>query len=120
MTRLARGSPRLLVSSAPARQLAVGGLKDTTKLRIAQKAKCGICVVGHCAVNRYLYNMKSIVITPKSKSEFEFVSSLVKKLGLASRTLSLEDKEDAGLGILMSQADRSSTVKKSTVLKNLQ
>ena len=64
--------------------------------------------------------MKSIVITPKSKSEFEFVSNLVKKLGLASKTLSLEDKVDAGLGILMGQADRSSKVKKSTVLKNLQ
>ena len=77
-------------------------------------------LVGHRAVIHYLCNMKSIVITPRNKSEFEFVSSLVKKLGLASRTLSLEDKEDAGLGILMGQADRSSTVKKSTILKNLQ
>jgi hypothetical protein len=96
------------------------GIKDTTRYRNQQEAKCDLVLVGHCAVNRYLYNMKSIVITPKNKSEFEFVSSLVKKLGLASWTLSLEDKEDAGLGILMSQADRSSTVKKSTVLKNLQ
>ena len=64
--------------------------------------------------------MKSIIITPKSKSEIEFVTSLVKKLGLASKTLSLEDKEDVGLGILMGQVDRSSKVKKSTVLKKLQ
>jgi hypothetical protein len=64
--------------------------------------------------------MKSIVITPKNKSEFEFVSNLVKKLGLASRTLSVEEKEDFGLGLLMSEVDRNSKVKKSTVLKNLQ
>jgi hypothetical protein len=77
-------------------------------------------LVGHPEVISYLYNMKSIVITPRNKSEFEFVSSLVIKLGLASRTLSLEDNEDAGLGILMGQVNRSSTVKKSTILKNLQ
>ena len=64
--------------------------------------------------------MKSIVITPKNKSEFDFVSNLVKKLGLASRTLSVEDKEDTGLGLLMREVDRKSTVKKSTVLKNPQ
>ena len=64
--------------------------------------------------------MKSIVVTPKSKSEFEFVSNLMKKLGLASRTLSIEEKEDAGLGLLMREVDRKSQVKKSTVLKNLQ
>jgi len=64
--------------------------------------------------------MKSIVITPKSKSEFEFVSNLVKKLGLASRTLSAEEKEDAGLGLLMREVDRKAKVNKSTVLKNLQ
>ncbi len=64
--------------------------------------------------------MKSIVITSKNKSEFEFVSNLVKKLGLASRTLSVEEKEDVGLGLLMREVDRSTKVKKSTVLKNLQ
>ena len=64
--------------------------------------------------------MKSIVITPKNKSEFEFVSNLMKKLGLASRTLSVEEKEDAGLGLLLREVDRSAKVKKSTVLKNLQ
>lgn len=64
--------------------------------------------------------MKSIVITPKNKSEFDFVSSLVKKLGLASRTLSVEEKEDAGLGLLMREVDRKSKVKRSTILKNLQ
>ncbi len=64
--------------------------------------------------------MKSIVITPKSKSEFEFVSNLMKKLGLASRTLSVEEKEDAGLGLLMREVDRKSKVKRSTILKNLQ
>jgi hypothetical protein len=64
--------------------------------------------------------MKSIVITPRNKSEFEFVSNLVKKLGLAAKTLSIEEKEDLGLGLLMREVDRNSKVKKSTILKNLQ
>jgi hypothetical protein len=64
--------------------------------------------------------MQSIVITPGSKSEFEFVSNLVKKLGLAAKTLSIDEKEDLGLGLLMREVDRNSKVKKSTILKNLQ
>ena len=64
--------------------------------------------------------MKSIVITPRNKSEFEFVSNLVKKLGLAAKTLSIEEKEDIGLGMLIREVDRNSKVKKSTILKNLQ
>ena len=64
--------------------------------------------------------MKSIVISPRSKSEFEFVAKLVKKLGLSSRTLSDQEKEDAGLVLLMKEVDRKTKVHRSTVIKNLQ
>ena len=64
--------------------------------------------------------MKSIVITPKDKSEYEFISNLLKKLGLSTKTLTEEEKEDAGLGLLMRQAERTQKVKKTTVIKNLQ
>jgi len=63
--------------------------------------------------------MKSIVITPKSRTEFEFVLNLVKKLGLTSKTLSIEEKEDLGLGLMMKDVDRKAKVKKSTILKKL-
>jgi len=64
--------------------------------------------------------MKSIVVTPKSRSEFEFLSNLFKKLGLSTKTLSEEEKEDIGLSLLMCEVDRTKKVKESTVLKKLQ
>lgn len=64
--------------------------------------------------------MKSIVVTPRDRSELEFLSKLFKKLGLSSRTLTVEEKEDIGLGLLMREVDRTKKVKKDTVLKKLQ
>lgn len=64
--------------------------------------------------------MKSIVITPKSRSEFEFLSNLFKKLGVSTKTLSEEEKEDIGLSLLMREVDRNQKVKESTILKKLQ
>ena len=59
--------------------------------------------------------MKSIIITPKNSSEFEFISRLIKKLGVEARTMSVEEKEDLGLGLLMEDADRYSKVRKAAV-----
>ena len=64
--------------------------------------------------------MKSIVITPKNRSEFEFLSNLFHKLGLSTKTLSEEEKEDIGLSLLMREVDRNKKVKESTILKKLQ
>lgn len=54
--------------------------------------------------------MDSIVITPRNSEEMEFVSTLLTKIGLETRRLSDDLKEDMGLAYLMSQADRSDTV----------
>jgi hypothetical protein len=64
--------------------------------------------------------MKSIVITPKNRSEFEFLSNLFRKLGLSTKTLTEEEQEDIGLSLLMREVDRSDKVKESTILKKLQ
>lgn len=63
--------------------------------------------------------MSSIVINPKNESEFEFISKLLKKLGVKSKVLSEEEMEDIGLGIMMKEAKRSETVSEKEVLKKL-
>jgi hypothetical protein len=63
--------------------------------------------------------MKSIVITPKNESELKFVSELLKKLGISSRVLSEEQKEDIGLLILMNEANRNDLVSEEEVMAKL-
>lgn len=63
--------------------------------------------------------MKAVVISPKSADEFKFIHSLLKKLGIKSTTLSLEELEDAGLLMLMKSADKTKKVSKETILKKL-
>lgn len=63
--------------------------------------------------------MESVIITPKNKKELKFVSDLLSKLGIDSKKISLEEKEDLGLAMLMREADRSKKVSESTILKKL-
>lgn len=63
--------------------------------------------------------MKGLVITAKSKSEFKFVSDLLKKLGISSSTMSEEELEDLGLSKLMKSVDRSKKVSRETVMAKL-
>lgn len=61
----------------------------------------------------------SIILTGKSKSEIELILALAKKLGLKSKVLSKEDKEDAGLLYLMNTGRTKKTVDKDKFLKSL-
>ena len=63
--------------------------------------------------------MKSVVITPRNRKELLFVNALLKKLGISSKLLTVEEMEDFGLGILMKEADRSKKVSKNIILKKL-
>ena len=63
--------------------------------------------------------MKSIVITPKDARELKFISELLEKLGINSRVLNEEEKEDIGMSILMKEVDRSSKVSKEEIMKKL-
>lgn len=63
--------------------------------------------------------MKSIVITPKDASELKFVSELLKKLGISSKVISEEDKEDIGMSILMNEVDRNNKVSREEIMNKL-
>jgi hypothetical protein len=63
--------------------------------------------------------MKSLVISPKNASDLKLISEMLKKMGIPALELSDEEKEDIGLSMLMSEADRSKKVSKDTVMKNL-
>ena len=63
--------------------------------------------------------MTSILITPKTKSELELLSRLLKKLKIAAFYFHDEEKEDIGLRILMQEADRTKTTNKSKIMRNL-
>jgi len=63
--------------------------------------------------------MKSILINTKSKKELDFVSELLTKLKISSRTLNFEDIEDIGMGELMKEADRTKTISRDVIMKKL-
>jgi len=63
--------------------------------------------------------MESVIITPRTKKELEFVSDLMGKLGISAKKLSLEEREDLSLGMLMREADRSKKVSEKIILKKL-
>jgi len=63
--------------------------------------------------------MNSIIITPKSKEELNFIKEILRRLNIASAELSDEEKEDIGLVDLMKKADRNEKVSRETVMKSL-
>ena len=63
--------------------------------------------------------MKSLVITPRDKSELRLINDLLVKLGITVSSLSQEEMEDLGLSKLMKGVDRKKTVTKASILKKL-
>ena len=63
--------------------------------------------------------MSSIVVSPKSQKELQFISELLKKLGVRSKVLSDEELEDLGLSVMMKDVDRSEVVTEDAVMKKL-
>jgi hypothetical protein len=63
--------------------------------------------------------MNSIIITPKSKEELNFIKEILRRMNIASAELSDEEKEDIGLVELMKKADRKEKVSRETVMKSL-
>jgi hypothetical protein len=51
--------------------------------------------------------MKAIVIKPKTNSEFKFIASLLKKLGVGSYALSQEEFEDIVMAKLLHEVDKT-------------
>ncbi len=63
--------------------------------------------------------MNSIIITPRNKSEEKLLADLFRKMGIGTKVLSAEEKEDMGLARLMAQADRKQKVSRDTIVKKL-
>jgi hypothetical protein len=63
--------------------------------------------------------MKSLIISPKNKEELKFVEALLNKLGVATKALTEEEIEDAGLSLLMKDVDRTKKVSKEVIMKKL-
>lgn len=63
--------------------------------------------------------MKAIVVTPKSDTEFRFITDLLKKLGIGTSTLTKEEIEDIGMLKLLSNVDKSKKVSRSSIMKKL-
>ena len=64
--------------------------------------------------------MKALVVTSKNKNEHKFLSELLKKLRISTRTISEEEIEDLALSKIMKKADRTRKVSKTTILKKLE
>lgn len=63
--------------------------------------------------------MKTIILTPKSKSELAILSTFLKKVKIEATYLTEEEKEELGLKILMKEADRKKIVSRSTLIRKL-
>jgi len=63
--------------------------------------------------------MESVIITPRNKKESQFLTDLLGKLGIANKKLSITEKEDLGLAILMQEADRSKKVSEKIIMRKL-
>jgi hypothetical protein len=63
--------------------------------------------------------MTSLLITPKNNSERKLVEKIMHGLGIGVHALSIEEKEDIGLTMLMKKADRSKKVSRESVMKKL-
>jgi hypothetical protein len=54
-------------------------------------------------------------VNVSSKNELKFLQELLKKMGMNSRTLMLDEKEDIGLGIAIEKAKKGNFVSAQTV-----
>ena len=63
--------------------------------------------------------MKTFVITANTKTEENFLETLLNKLGISAQQLSSEEAEDFGLLQMMKEANRTKKVSRSTVMDKL-
>jgi hypothetical protein len=63
--------------------------------------------------------MTSLLVTPKNFKELQLLKELLGKMNVSNHELSLEEKEDLGLSIMMKKVDRSKKVPRETIMKKL-
>jgi intein/homing endonuclease len=63
--------------------------------------------------------MKALLVKSNSPTEMKFISDLLKKLGVSSRIMDINEIEDSGMSVLMREADRSKKVSREIIMKKL-
>jgi hypothetical protein len=63
--------------------------------------------------------METLLVQPKNEQELRLLQSLLLKMNIGNTVISVEDKEDLGLLLLMQKADRSKRVSRKTVMQKL-
>jgi hypothetical protein len=63
--------------------------------------------------------MQSILINPRNSEELKLLADFLSKANISSKILSEEQLEDAGLAILMHEADRSQKVSRAEIMQKL-
>lgn len=63
--------------------------------------------------------MTTLLVTPKNNAELKFIAELLRKMGIATKPLDEDEKEEMGLAILMKQANRNHKVSRETIMKKL-
>ncbi|MBP7239390.1 MAG: hypothetical protein KBA14_04145 [Saprospiraceae bacterium] len=63
--------------------------------------------------------MKALVVKTKDQTEMKFISELLKKLGVQSTIMEMEEVEDLAMSVLMKKTDRSKKVSRETIMKKL-
>jgi hypothetical protein len=64
--------------------------------------------------------MSSLLITPKSSEELNFLIALLERLDMKSHLVSEEEIEDLGLSIMMRDIDSTEKVSRAEIMKKLQ
>jgi hypothetical protein len=63
--------------------------------------------------------MKTIILTPKNKTELANLSAFIKKFNIDASYLTEDEKDDIGLKMLMRESNRKKTVSRATVIRKL-
>lgn len=63
--------------------------------------------------------METLLVQPKNAEELALLQTMLDKMSIGNTVISLEEKEDLGLLMLMQKADRSKRVSRETVMKKL-
>jgi reverse gyrase len=59
------------------------------------------------------------LVKSKNQAEMKFISDLLKKLGVSSSVLEMEEIEDLGMAKLLKKVDRNKKVSRELIMKKL-
>ena len=63
--------------------------------------------------------MSTLIINSDNKEDLKLFKELAKRLGLSTKILTEEEKEDHALLLMMKEADLTKTVSEESILKKL-